>query len=169
MPRYDFTCAICGDTRDESVFLADRDKPMFYCHDVAMKREFPLNAVKGFFSFESYHDPALGVDINGPGEKAEILRAMGVHEAGDPVGGARNFETSKEAVILDREPPTGRRLSDHQRDVEQGMKEKANFMVQTEGKDGKVSDPVRAQDMQSPSSAVKSGFSPTRTTMKVQP
>lgn len=164
MPKWDWTCSHCDITTEQSVMLAERDIVVFDCPNCLreMKREFAAEAIKGFQPFESHHDPSLGVDINGPGEKAEILRAMGFHESGDAVGGARNEETHSDAVMLDREPPTGRRLSDVQRDAEQGREERANFMVQTQDGD-RVSTPQAAQDLPSPKTAKPI----TRTTKRI--
>tara|TARA_R110000824_G_scaffold322745_3_gene509728 strand:+ start:412 stop:924 length:513 start_codon:yes stop_codon:yes gene_type:complete len=169
--RYDYRCEDCRITWEFDVPMDERDTRKCGCPgcDEPMKRQFPTDAIKGFQPFEAYHCPARGIDINGPGEDRETMRAMGIHEAGDPVNGARNFETSKEAVTLDREPPTGRRLSDIQREQEHSQNMKDNFMVQVEDKDGKLSNPLKASELSTSSAAVKSGQTPTRTKMKVKP
>jgi hypothetical protein len=54
--------------------------------------QFPLDAVKGIQFFEPYYDEALDCDILGRQHKQQVLKSMGLQEAGDSVGGARNFD-----------------------------------------------------------------------------
>jgi len=89
-----------------------------------MERQFAAttaNYQRGEFSavfmpFESYYDEALDCDIHGRREKKQILTAMGLQEAGDSVGGARNVETHPDAVVMDRQKARGRTFSDIQRE-----------------------------------------------------
>ena len=44
--------------------------------------------------FEPYHDEALNCDIHGERHRQQVLAAEGLHESGDRVGGAREFDVS---------------------------------------------------------------------------
>lgn len=93
MPRYTWQCNVCGYEEDHIVSYDNREKPI-PCGKCAgpTKRQFPFEAVKGIRTFEPYYDESLGCDINDASEKRAVMSALGVHEAGDTVKGARNFE-----------------------------------------------------------------------------
>ena len=90
MPNYDYSCPKCYVQEERSV--KDRLVAQF-CHCGAkMDRQFPVEAAKNFQPFESYYDEALDVDITGREDRRHKMAAMGVIEAGDSVGGAREFD-----------------------------------------------------------------------------
>ena len=89
MPTYDFTCH-CGTTEIRHVVYEERNKPRL-CIECGheMKREFPCPTVD---IFESYYDEGLGCDVTGKEDRKHKMKILNVHEAGDKVGGARNFD-----------------------------------------------------------------------------
>lgn len=117
MPLFDFECSVCGHAEERSIAIADFDKPQecSKCGQSPMKRQFPVQAALGFIPFKPYYNEALDVDIHGFRERTQIYNALGLVEAGDPVGGARNIETAKCAVVMGPQPESGKTLADYQR------------------------------------------------------
>ena len=91
---------------------------------------FPLEA--GIVVHESHFDEGLGCDIGGDRERKQVMKALGLEEAGDAVGGARNEEGKGEGIYA----PQGIKLSDMQRKTEAAEKVKNEKMVSTIAKDG---------------------------------
>ena len=94
MPRYDYKCGTCGSGSTEFVRYEDRKKDRKCecgCGNKATY-QFPMGAALGVQILEPYYDEALGCDIHGPRHKRQVMKSQGVQEAGDPVGGARNFD-----------------------------------------------------------------------------
>ena len=125
MPRYSYECEDCGKVQDAVVTweISEHPRPC-ECGGFAQKM-FPVEAVKGIVVQGVYYDPSLGLDINGKREKKQILKAMGYEEAGDKVGGARDFDKHA-PVHIDREKAKGITLSDIQRAAERSRKRKEN-------------------------------------------
>jgi hypothetical protein len=57
-------------------------------------------------TFEPYFDEGLGSDVYSESDRRQLMRMRGVIEAGDKVGGARNFEP-KAPHLVDKLPPRG--------------------------------------------------------------
>lgn len=112
-----------------------------------MLYQFPVHAIKGFQPFEDYHDESLGVDIKGRRHKQEVMRAMGVIEAGDKVHGGRNWDENAGVTVRDNLAPIGRTMEDVRRETEKREEDAANFAVGTANKDGTASDIKRADDL----------------------
>jgi hypothetical protein len=70
--------------------------------------------------FEPYHDESLNCDIYGKRHREQVMVAEGVTEAGDRVGGARNFDVnaSNGGVLFSqgKNHDDGQRESDKRRD-----------------------------------------------------
>lgn len=116
MPSYDFHCPACDHEEERAVSLNEAQTAQ-KCPECStpMLRKFPVEAALGFIPFKPYYHEALDMDINGFRERDQIYRSLGVQEAGDSVGGARNIETSRHAVMMNPEEPRGLRLADFQR------------------------------------------------------
>lgn len=113
--RYDYECVSCGNVTAHFVMFEAREVPKV-CPECGGKAKycFPVDAILGFQPFSPYYDEALGVDIHGRREKKETLRAYGLQEAGDRVGGARNEEKASSANRMRPLPPRGITLSQMQ-------------------------------------------------------
>lgn len=113
MREFDFKCNDCKAT--QAILLADgEDSTQAVCAcGGAMVRQFPVEAIRGFQTFEPYYDEALDCDVHGKREKAEILKAEGLIERGDKVKGSRNED--KHADTIKPQPIIGKRYQDLQR------------------------------------------------------
>ena len=109
-----------------------------------MTYQFPVEAMRGFQPFESYHDEGLGVDVHGKRERQQIMAAKGLVEAGDTSGGHRNFDESNAVSAL---PEQGVRLSDIQRINERAARMKDDQRVSTLDKNGEVTNVYRHGDL----------------------
>ncbi len=124
---YDFECEGCG--RVSSDFATLDDKRRLCVCGQTMKRLFPLSA--SYQPFKPYFDEALGVDITGARQKSQVMKLMGVLEAGDKKGGARDFDEDASVVIDDSPEPIGRTVDDflHSEDARRDDKEKFAYSV----------------------------------------
>lgn len=145
MPAYDYTCVQCRATEERSVLYAERHQQTCTRCGSPMAKQFPIEAARNFTVYETYHDEGLGIDITGPLQKKEALKALGLMETGDPVKGARNWDR-KAPQHLDRTAPTGRTLADVQRDKEYQQKVSDAFEVQTV-RGGLAGPTMRAKDL----------------------
>ena len=149
MPNYTYQCDTCGREQDRYVAYEDREKPV-PCTTAecvgTMAYTFPVSAALGFQPFTEYFDEALGLDIHGRKEKAQVLRSRGLQEAGDKVGGARNHETSPHAARMVPLPPQGVTLSEVQRRSDTDRAAADEMAVGIPG----VRDPVRVNDLPAP-------------------
>lgn len=95
MPFYDFTCKVCGKRQEDVLVVSYRDIHVRCdapdCEGVA-ERDFPIQAALGFMPFEAYYDEGLGCDIRTRNHRKQVMKILDVHEAGDRVGGALNFD-----------------------------------------------------------------------------
>lgn len=166
MPLYDYQCQACDhvieDAMVSSTGLAQWSEPepnkCTECEAGFYQRMSSVEGLKGFQPFEAHFNPALDCDINGRGELKEAMGFYDVVPAGDSRHGARNWEQSGHSAGVDVTAPTGRRLSDIQRERERGREEaRQNWAVQTENKDGSVSSPKKVDDLKNPSTAAKLG------------
>ena len=147
MPNYEYSCGTCGKTVDHYVAYEDRETP-WPCDNGCSGEQrytFPVDAALGFQPFEPYHDEALGLDIHGRKEKAQVLRAWGLQEAGDKVGGARNYDTSAHAARMVPLPPKGVTLAEVQRRTDLDRAAADDFVVGVRGRDK-----VRVSDLPAP-------------------
>ena len=132
MARYTWECKKCGFLEDHFVPSARRDEPMA-CTSCGSdtKRQFPVEAVRGIHTFQPHYNEGLGCDVHDASEHRDIMLALDVHEAGDKVGGARNFD-SKAPHKVGKQPLRGERFVDRRT-------EKPNDpVVNIERKDGSV-------------------------------
>jgi len=93
MPAYDFICTSCGKTSTHyQVPYEDREKPRKCDCGGLAEYQFPLEAVKGINVFEAFYAEPFDCDVHSRGEWKHILKDNGLEEAGDKVGGARNYD-----------------------------------------------------------------------------
>ena len=136
MPRYDYACVSpdCEAVYTIERSYEDRAEPTCCgsCGGDAVY-QFPVGAALGVQVLEPYYDEALGCDINGYQHKRQVMQAQGVIEAGDTVGGARNFDKHAKHHI---KPQAPRGI-----DYAPRIKRDADMGVQSEGKNGEWSAP----------------------------
>ena len=133
MPSYDYKCVVC-DHSEAHIAKYDNRKHMRTCSLCGNSSEyqFPLRAIKGFQPFETYHDEGLGVDISGRRERRQVMNALGLQEAGDSVGGSRNYIGGGQGIGR----PTGKRLSQEQYKQDAARKARDNKTIATVNRDG---------------------------------
>lgn len=133
MPTYDYECSVCGElTAHYNIDFEKRTCPRL-CSECNGTAHYTFTPTKGVIVHEAHYDEGLGVDVGGPRERKQVMNALGLEEAGDPVGGARNQEGKSEGISA----PRGVKLSDRQYKDEAAVKARNNKMVTTIGKDGK--------------------------------
>jgi putative FmdB family regulatory protein len=119
MPTYHYQCSRCDGITEHYVLFNDR-------HDVQQcalcgsgGAEYRITMPHTSF-FEPYHDESLNCDIYGKRHREQVMVAEGVTEAGDRVGGARNFDVNaSNGGVLPLQGVNhddGRRGSDKRRD-----------------------------------------------------
>ena len=147
--NYDYECAECHAVEEHTILPAERNSYAPTCRACggATRRLFPTGAQINVF--ESYHSEALGIDITGPQQKAEALKAMGLIESGDAVKGARNDDTENPHRVVGQ-APKGVGLSDWQRAQERRQQIGDNFIAESVDKNGRVLNRQRAKDMKGP-------------------
>jgi transcription elongation factor Elf1 len=106
--RYSFECPLCGQ-EDPDVILnyEDRDTTLVVCGkcDVPMDRLFPCSAATGIEVFTPYFDEMMGVNIYTKDQHKAEMRKRNLIEAGDKVGGARDYdEYLPDGSRVDRQP-----------------------------------------------------------------
>ena len=133
MPSYDYKCGKCAYIEVHLVGYDSR-KHMRLCSQCGSQSEyqFPLRAIKGFQPFETYHDEGLGVDISGRRERRQVMNALGLQEAGDSVGGSRNYIGGGQGIGR----PTGKRLSQEQYKQDAARRARDNKTIATVNRDG---------------------------------
>ena len=135
MPNYDYNCPKCFAHEERRV---EHREVTQTCHcGATMKRQFPVEAAKNFQPFEAYYDEALDVDVTGREDKRHKMAALGVVEAGDKVGGARDFDANAPHHIKPL-PPRGAKLKE--------KKAPENWDVGVQ-KDGKTVDVINTGDL----------------------
>lgn len=138
MPKYDYKCSECGDVSEEIGRIKDDEyKKSKDCDSCGGKKtkewQWPLESRVGVICWTGGYDPALGCDVSGPRERSQIMKSLGLIEAGDPVGGARNLDEKKAVGLM---KPQGIKHSDNQRAYERGLKAREDALVTTINKDG---------------------------------
>tara|TARA_R110000765_G_scaffold118490_1_gene212926 strand:+ start:181 stop:606 length:426 start_codon:yes stop_codon:yes gene_type:complete len=131
MPRYDYVCSSSKCKSSQTIERSYKDrKTLAACLQCGAEAEyeFPMGAAFGVQILDSYYDEALGCDIKGYRHKRQVMKAQGVIEAGDSVGGARNFDKDAKHHIKPL-PPKGI-------DYAPRIKTDANMNMQVENKKG---------------------------------
>ncbi len=136
---YDYECR--NDKCDVHQFTV-RGIPLDDRHSVSCQECFEpatlvILSAPSIVAYETHYDEGLGLDISGPRERKQVLKALDLVEAGDKVGGSR-LEDNHAGVQVGRLAPTGRTLSDYQRDQE-ARREAQNAPLTVEHADGKTS------------------------------
>lgn len=146
MPTYVFQCPKCHQRHDIILPISRRHvSPACTC---GAKMDRCLKAERiVIHSVETYYDEGLGCDIHGERERRQVMAAQGVIEAGDRVGGARNFD--KTGTHAGRLAPQGVRFGDVQRTEERARTEEGNWEIATEGKDGRVENVFKTDELES--------------------
>jgi len=137
---YDYRCIACGKTTEHfGVRYEDRLAPRpCACGSVA-EYVFPTECVARVRVSQPFFDEGLGCDVHGERERKQIMRSMGLIEAGDPVGGSRNIETYAFANMAGRSAPQGVRFADVQRANDNPeVHDAANMRMASIRKDGSV-------------------------------
>jgi len=117
MPRYDYTCKRCANVIEAFVSYEEREKPKKCVCGGKAVYTFPATAALGFQPYEPWFNEALGCDVHGRREHKQIMDAMGLEEAGDPVKGSRNFDQHAPNHVKPL-PPKGKSFSTNQRTKE---------------------------------------------------
>lgn len=89
MPIYEYVCEVCGERTEELLPVRDRAVPG-PCRCGGWRRLTPSKVHLDLL--EPYFDEGLGCDIESAGHRRKVLRERGLIEAGDRVGGSRNFD-----------------------------------------------------------------------------
>ena len=141
MALYEYRCLTCKRVSEHFVPMEARHHPQpCVCGGLAEKI-FSRQRVK---VTQPYFDEGLGCDVHGERERQQILRSEGLIEAGDPVGGSRNFDFN--GVHAGRHDPVGLRYSDRQfRNDSPEVHDASNFEMAAANKDGSVT-PMRFED-----------------------
>jgi len=93
MPTYDYHCTSCNSYTEHIVRYDDRHDAQVCRTCTKQKAEYVMT-MPHTRVFEPYHDEALNCDIHGERHRQQVLAAEGLHESGDRVGGAREFDAS---------------------------------------------------------------------------
>lgn len=135
MPKYDYKCGACGHVTEEHRTVTENHRAPGQCSECKEATEFVF-PTGGFslWTFQPGYDEGVDMDIHSRGEKKQILKAMGLQEAGDKVGGARNFDKSGEYVRA-QQPLTGRTYDTVMREKEEARKA-ADWTIGVETKGG---------------------------------
>ena len=98
MPTYDYKCIVCDNVTTIRDVLYEHRMTQRLCSECSGTQTyvFPLEA--GIVVHESHFDEGLGCDIGGDRERKQVMKALGLEEAGDAVGGARNEEGKGEGI-----------------------------------------------------------------------
>jgi len=127
MPTYTFQCQICYSAKDVVREVPRRNDPVVCeCTEIMqrMPEMFRANV------FVPYYDEALGEDLYSFADKRRSMAEIGVREAGDRVGGARNFDKiAPEHVSKSR--PRGIRRKDMNHDPIVEIRDENNQVSET--------------------------------------
>ena len=136
MPIYSFQCPACGETLDDSRSVDDRRRSV-PCKCGGIHQRIP--EMFHVDTFEPYYDEGLGADVGSRMERRVLMKQLGVIEAGDRVGGARNWEESAPHTAK-KVPPRGVRAS---------AKPPQDPVVETVDEQGKVVERARFSELPS--------------------
>lgn len=146
MPRWDWACTACETVEEHTVLLEERDTFDPPCPHCGGKTQRQFGLTRNFVVYEAEYSEALDIDITGPQQKREALKAMNLIEAGDPVKGARNDDTKNPHRITGQKPK-GRTLADWQRAQEKRQQIKEGFVVETTDAQGNTLDRKRSSEV----------------------
>ncbi len=132
MPTYTYHCSSCDTDTDAIVSYDDRETPRL-CRECKGTSEYTFTPTTHIWGGINYHDESLGVDIHGRRHRQQVMQAMGVREAGDAKGGARDFNENHATGIM---PANGTEFSEVQRKQERAREAQENRTVATINKDG---------------------------------
>jgi len=125
-PNYDYECPTCN-TYTEHFVSFDNRHDLQSCRGCGGSEASYVISVPNLTFFEPYHDESLNCDIKGARHRKEVMAAQGVHEAGDRVGGARNFEkASNNGGMM---PLNGRSHDDVRRNDDKRREQGDNMVV----------------------------------------
>ena len=146
--NYVYKCDNGGCEMDQFVFyqIPVDERHEQSCPDCGSHAVLQIVPGATLVTYQTHYDEGLGMDVSGPREKQQILKALGLQEVGDKVGGARN-EDKHAGVQVGRMPATGRTLSDVQRESE-ARREAQNAPMEVIHSNGKV-DVVRPSELPS--------------------
>lgn len=119
-----------------------------------MRREFPVEAARGYQAFEAYYDEALNLDITGRRQKQQELKARELVEAGDRVRGAINFDKHAPHHIKPL-PPRGITYQWHDEQRRKTERAESDFMVGV-GRPGQKAEYVKASELPNAKDKIKS-------------
>lgn len=136
---YDYECRNDGCDTDQFTVrgIPVDDRHSVCCQECFEPATLVILTAPTVVSYETHYDEGLGIDISGPRERKQAMKALNLVEAGDKVRGSR-LEDKHAGVEVGRLAPTGRTLSDYQRDQE-ARRESQNAPVTVEHSDGKTS------------------------------
>lgn len=132
MPLYDYSCNKCEKKQELWSSFEVRNHTRECACGGQLEYQFPMSAIKGYMPFESYYDESLDMDIHGLRHKKQIMKALGVVEAGDKVKGARNWDEKAPNSVKPIQKLSGRTLDDYRREEEKRAEDKNNFVVGTD-------------------------------------
>ena len=133
MPQYDYVWPDCQNKEEHIVPYNARTTPRPCKCGGFMDYTFTL--CRTIWGGISGYDEALGVDINGRRERDQILKDKGLVQAGDKVGGSRNWEKNSEQAVGISEQQ-GLRYSDQQRAKEEARKAANDQVISVVNEDG---------------------------------
>lgn len=96
MPTYTFGCGECEKKQDVVRSISDRSTGFKCACGGWMSRRPELFMVD---TFEAHYDEGAGRNFHTKREKQKFLKEKGWVEAGDPIGGARNFDSTAPSTI----------------------------------------------------------------------
>ena len=106
MPLYTFRCPLCLSSVDEVRSVEERRRPL-PCSCGGSRLRIPESFHADIF--QPYYDEALDENLYSKSDKKRAMRELGVVEAGDRVGGARNEDKHAprlvgKRAVRDRKP-----------------------------------------------------------------
>jgi len=140
MPFYDYVCNNCNNKVELRCLYEERLVNKSCDCGGNLLYQFPMSAAQGYVPFEPYYDESLNIDIHGLRHKQQVMKALGVIEAGDKVHGARNYDDKSPNNIKPIAKLSGRSLDDYRREEDIRQQERANFVVSDEKGDYKKAD-----------------------------
>lgn len=91
MPTYNYQCGRCEAVSEHYAEFHERHE-IRTCRNCGANSADYIMTMPNVVTFEPYHDESLNCDIYGKRHRQQVMQAQGVYEAGDSVGGARNFD-----------------------------------------------------------------------------
>jgi len=115
MPNYDYTCDLGHTHKHWQIPYEEREAPRD-CLTCGRPAEYQFPVSQTFWGpLEEHEDEGLGIVVRGRRERDQAMKSLGLQEAGDTVGGARNFESENVQVGKRKPDEKSMTLSDVQR------------------------------------------------------